>query len=226
MNPYLWILFGYIVGATPFGFLAGKFFRGIDIRKEGSGNIGATNVMRVLGKKIGYTVFALDVLKGFVPVMLAKIFANDVPVNGVQVESLVPCLTTVATILGHHFPSWLKFKGGKGIATSAGSMLPLIPIIIVTAFIIWMVTVSLTKYVSLASIFAAITLPTGVALQCAFDQNWQTRLPVLILTSVACIMAILRHRGNIERLLQGTERYMGETVEEHKERVRRLQEED
>lgn len=224
MNPYLWILIGYIVGATPFGFLAGKLLKGVDIRNEGSGNIGATNAMRVLGKKIGYSVFLLDVLKGFLPVMLAKTYANTSMVSGVEVVALIPALTTISTILGHNFPFWLKFKGGKGIATSAGSMLPLIPLTILAGLVVWIVVLSLTKYVSLGSIFAALTLPTSVLLQCAYSGEWQRQLPVICLTILACAMAILRHRGNIERLIAGTERRMGESKEAHQERVRRVTE--
>ncbi len=221
MNPYFWILIGYVVGSTPFGYLAGRLLRGVDIRKEGSGNIGATNAMRVLGKKIGYSVFALDVLKGFVPVMLAKIYANLTVINGVEVEAFIPALTTIATILGHNFPFWLKFKGGKGIATSAGAMLPLIPITILLGLLVWLVVLAQSKFVSLASICAAVVLPLSVSLQCAYSGQWQRQLPVLVLAIIACALAIVRHRSNIERLLAGTERRSGESKEAHEARVQR-----
>ncbi len=106
--PFIWIPIGYLVGSTPFGFIAGKL-KGVDIREHGSGNIGATNALRVLGKPIGIAVFVMDFFKGVWPVLLAKITAGSV-----EPEGIVPALTCMATILGHNFPVWLKFKGGKG----------------------------------------------------------------------------------------------------------------
>jgi glycerol-3-phosphate acyltransferase PlsY len=194
---YLWILLGYVAGATPFGYLAGKM-KGIDIREHGSKNIGSTNVVRVLGKGIGYPVFALDVIKGVLPVLLARIYANDV-----QPEGLVPALTSIATILGHNYTFWLGFKGGKGIATSAGALLPIMPVTIITAVTLWAITFLTTRYVSLGSIIAAITLPTSFLLQGIVTGHWQW--PLFGLAALVGGLAVFKHRANIERLLNGTE---------------------
>ncbi len=194
---YLWILLGYVVGATPFGFLAGKM-KGIDIREHGSGNIGSTNVLRVLGKGIGYPVFALDVLKGVAPVLLARLHAQDVSPAG-----LVPALTSLATILGHNYTFWLGFKGGKGIATSAGALFPIMPYTILAAVILWMAAFFTTRYVSLASIVSAVTLPASFLFQGIVLGDWQW--PLLGLTSLIGGLAIYKHRANIERLRAGTE---------------------
>ncbi len=194
--PYIWLPIGYLVGSTPFGFIAGKL-KGIDIREHGSGNIGATNVLRTLGKPIGVTVFAMDFLKGFWPVLLARLTANETGQDG-----LIPVFTCATTILGHNFPIWLKFKGGKGIATSGGAMLPLMPTIIFAALVLWGITFWATRYVSLASIVAAITLPAGLVVEGMFG-HW--RLPLLIVTATISAMAIWRHKTNIIRLMAGTE---------------------
>jgi len=194
---YLWILFGYVAGATPFGYIAGRM-KGIDIREHGSKNIGSTNVLRVLGKGVGYPVFALDVMKGVFPVLLARIYANDVEPTG-----LVPVLTSIATILGHNYTFWLGFKGGKGIATSAGALLPIMPVTILVAVILWAITFLTTRYVSLGSIVAALTLPTSFLLQGLVTGQWQW--PLLGLAALVGGLAVFKHRANIERLRKGTE---------------------
>ena len=194
---FLWIPLGYVIGSTPFGFLAGKM-KGIDIREHGSGNIGATNVLRVMGKGIGYPVFALDVLKGAVPVWLATLYAGMAEPAG-----LVPVLTCLATILGHNYTFWLGFKGGKGIATSAGALLPLMPVTILLAFVLWCTTFLTTRYVSVASIVAAVTLPTSILSQGLVAGHWQ--VPLLVLATLIAVLAISRHRGNIQKLRAGTE---------------------
>ncbi|MEM0970651.1 MAG: glycerol-3-phosphate 1-O-acyltransferase PlsY [Verrucomicrobiota bacterium] len=194
---YLWVLLGYVIGATPFGYLAGKW-KGIDIREHGSGNIGATNVLRVMGKGIGYPVFALDVFKGVLPVWLAQHFGGDVPPAG-----LVPVLTSIATILGHNYTFWLGFKGGKGIATSAGALLPLMPFTILAAVTLWGIAFLTTRYVSVASIISALTLPSSIFLQGVFSGSWNG--PLLGLASLIGGMAVWRHRGNIKKLREGTE---------------------
>jgi len=201
--PYLWIPLGYFIGATPFGYLAGKM-KGIDIRQHGSKNIGATNAIRVLGKPIGLTVFALDVIKGLLPSWLALSFANDVPPVG-----LIPVLTAIATVMGHNYTFWLGFKGGKGIATSAGALLPLMPVTILTAFALWCIVVKVSRYVSLGSIVAAITLPSSWILQGLVAGKWWP-LPVGCLATAACVMALIRHRENIKRLMNGTENKTGQ----------------
>ncbi len=195
---YWWLLAGaYLVGATPFGFLAGKF-KGIDIREHGSGNIGATNVLRTLGKPIGITVLVMDVLKGLIPVVVAQSFSDN---------SLVHVATAIATILGHNYTFWLGFKGGKGIATTGGAVLPIMPFALVAAVIIWLITVKTTRYVSLASIAAAITIPVMIAVRGLIQGNLD--FIILGLGLFVCLLAIWKHRSNIGRLRRGEELQFG-----------------
>ncbi len=192
------ILLGYLIGATPFGFIAGKL-KGIDIREHGSGNIGATNVLRVLGKPIGLTVFVLDVLKGLVPVWIA---------TGWSDATWVHIATAVATILGHNYTFWLKFRGGKGIATTAGAMLPLIPLPLGVALLLWIITLKVTRYVSIASIAAAVSIPVTATVQALITGQWD---PVLLgFAAFIGLLAIWRHRSNIQRLRKGEEHRFGE----------------
>ncbi|MEM9017162.1 MAG: glycerol-3-phosphate 1-O-acyltransferase PlsY [Verrucomicrobiota bacterium] len=186
-------LLAYVVGATPFGFLAGKL-KGIDIRDHGSGNIGATNVLRTLGKPIGITVLVFDVAKGMVPVIIAKIFSDS---------SLVHIATAAAAILGHNYTFWLRFKGGKGIATTGGAIAPIIPIALVSAVLLWIIFLRMTRYVSVASLVAAITIPSVVAIESLIRKQWD--LPVLFLAIFVCILAFWKHRANIGRLRRGEE---------------------
>lgn len=193
----LWAIpLAYLIGATPFGFLAGKL-KGIDIRQHGSGNIGATNVLRVLGKPVGITVLVLDVLKGLVPVIIAQ------RVTGDGAASVIPIAAAIATILGHNYTFWLGFKGGKGIATSAGAIAPLIPLPLGIALALWGVAFAATRYVSVASIVAAVSLPVTALIQGlrAGALDW----PTLVLTLFLAAMATWRHRTNIRRLREGTE---------------------
>jgi len=192
------ILLAYVIGATPFGFLAGKL-KGVDIREHGSGNIGATNVLRTLGKPIGITVLILDILKGLVPVLIAQqIMDPEHPCR-----SLVAILAASAAILGHNYPFWLRFKGGKGIATSAGAIAPLIPIPLAIALIAWLLSFAVTRYVSVASIVAAVSLPVTVAAQAM--RSGKTDWPLLAFATLLAVMATWRHRSNISRLLKGEE---------------------
>jgi acyl phosphate:glycerol-3-phosphate acyltransferase len=190
----------YLIGSIPSGYLAGRA-KGIDLRKEGSGNIGATNALRVLGKKWGYLVFAADIFKGWFSVTLAYALANRYAPDQVTAAGILAALFVV---VGHNFPVWLGFKGGKGIATSGGIMIALFPIwTFLVAFAVWMALFYCTRYVSVASIAAAISLPvTTWLLALAGKCDW-------LLVPVAVLMAILatwRHKSNIHRLLAGTEK--------------------
>ena len=198
--PWLLIALGsYLLGSIPFGFLAGRLC-GIDIRTKGSGNIGATNVLRVLGKKWGYAVFLLDFLKGLMPVLLALDWGHA---HGVNPASSTGALAALCTLLGHSFPVWLGFKGGKGIASSAGVIVGLFGI---GAFLFclgtWLLLFTMTRFVSVASIAAALAVPTSVsALFIMHRKDWLT----LLIAVVMCVLAIWRHRSNIARLRAGTE---------------------
>jgi len=191
------VLVAYAVGATPFGYLAGKL-RGIDIRQHGSGNIGATNVLRVLGKPVGITVLVLDMLKGLLPVLLAQ---ETSALSAIQIA------TAVAAILGHNYTFWLGFKGGKGIATTAGAILPILPWALLAAVVGWVLVLLVTRYVSLASIAAALIIPIELAIQFQFTGDWNTA--VLGFGLFVCLLAIWKHRSNIARLLRGEENRFG-----------------
>ena len=191
----------YLLGSIPFGYLAG-LLAGIDIRQVGSGNVGATNVVRVLGKKYGYPVFALDVLKGFGPVKISMLMAPGLPQQWNSPE-IFGIIAAISSVLGHLYPPWLKFKGGKGVATSAGALLALTPIATLIGVAVWIIVFWLTGYVSLASMTAAILLPIVIFVLRSQDPNKGKPL----VCSAVCVAAIViwRHRSNLSRLIRGTE---------------------
>lgn len=182
----------YLLGSIPFGFLAGRI-NGRDLRREGSGNIGATNALRVLGKGWGYSVFALDFLKGFAAAKVAVLLGGDV----------AGIIAAVFVLLGHNFPVWLKFKGGKGIATSGGIILGLFPpLVFVVSIGLWIAMFFATRYVSIASIAGASMLPTAMIFYALFGwTSWSLTVTAIVMWA----LAIWRHRGNIKRLIAGTE---------------------
>ncbi|HZE12414.1 MAG TPA: glycerol-3-phosphate 1-O-acyltransferase PlsY [Chthoniobacterales bacterium] len=194
-------LLGYFFGSFPAGYFAGRL-AGVDIRTVGSGNIGATNVLRVLGKKWGYPVFIIDALKGFIPVRLALMLANQTPTTKPYAE-YIAILAALMAIAGHMFPVWLRFKGGKGVATSAGALIGLMPLAVPLIFLVWVIVFETTRYVSLASIIAAVFLPIIASLFAfwKFVDTW-----ALIYFSILIMLLVLwRHRSNFSRLLKGTE---------------------
>ena len=196
------LVFGsYLLGSIPFGYLAGRL-AGTDIRQAGSGNIGATNVVRILGKGYGYPVFALDVLKGFGAVKISMLAAPGRPPDWNSPE-ILGILAAMSSVLGHMYPPWLKFKGGKGVATSAGALLALTPVATLIGVAIWMIVFWLTRYVSLASVTAAVVLPVFILVLNWHDQN---KVKPLVYSS-ACVAAavVWRHRSNLSRLMRGTE---------------------
>lgn len=202
---FLCIALAFLCGSIPFGYFAGKL-KGIDIRQHGSGNIGATNVIRVCGKGIGIPVFILDMLKGWLPVVLASGFVT-IPATDETLMSALRVMTGFAAILGHMFTPWLGFKGGKGVATAAGVLLGIAPIPMLVALGAWMLFFFTTKYVSLASIAAAIAVPTTMAVQ-----MWRVGRANWVLLSFGIVLGVLvivRHRANIQRLLAGTENKAG-----------------
>lgn len=214
MNQWwLWALVGYASGAVPFGLLIGKL-HGVDVRKSGSGNLGATNVGRVLGRKWGILCFVLDAIKGTLPVVLAGHFLGllgkmDLP----PTSALMWMATAVAALLGHVFPVWLKFKGGKGVATGLGVVAgfwPLITLPALAAFATWGLLVLITRYVSLASIVGALCVPTYLAFYVlATGRSMASFWPFLVVTLAMALLLVYRHRANIVRLLAGTEPKIG-----------------
>jgi glycerol-3-phosphate acyltransferase PlsY len=191
----------YLLGSIPFGYLAGRI-GGIDIRKAGSGNVGATNVVRILGKRYGYPVFALDVLKGFGAAKISMLMAPGRPPEWNSPE-IFGILAAISSVLGHLYPPWLKFEGGKGVATSAGALLALTPVATLVGVAIWIIVFWLTRYVSLASIIAALVLPIVILVFSWQDQN--NGKPLVYSSACVAAVVIWRHRSNLSRLIRGTE---------------------
>ncbi len=197
------LLAGYLIGSIPFGFIIGKL-HGIDIRKVGSGNIGATNVTRSVGKVAGKICFALDFCKGFLPVLALKMLVARGVIAPVM-YGMDEALVILAVVLGHMFTIYLKFKGGKGIATALGGIAGIAPLPAAAAFIVWLAVFKISGYVSLGSIIAAAALPVLVWLFGALKITAQVKLPMLIFFVVLAVAAIWAHRSNIKRLINGTE---------------------
>ena len=218
MTTAWWILFVFVAfaaGSTPFGYLIGRA-RGLDIRAHGSGNIGATNVARVCGKTLGIICFLFDAAKGAAPVLLAGWFMDTLgrPLNDLSQSSAWWWLATAfASILGHSFSPWIGFKGGKGVATGFGSMAALWPIVTVpvgAAAVVWLFTLLVTRFVSLASILAAATLPAIVLVQMVLANAYTPGAPFLVITSLLALFVLVRHRGNLSRIRAHTEPRVGE----------------
>jgi glycerol-3-phosphate acyltransferase PlsY len=206
------IIGAYLLGSIPFGLLIAKA-HGKDLRSIGSGNIGATNVSRALGRKWAYICFVLDVLKGMGPMLATLSFIRPLSTQP-QTEKVILLWLWLAVgcaaILGHIFPIYVKFKGGKGVATSFGVALGLWPYYTICAsfaVVIWVVVVLVWRYVSLASICASISFPLVLILAIILRPGWDfiSLWPLLIAATVIPLMVIIRHRENIKRLLAGTE---------------------
>ena len=196
-------LAGYFLGSIPTGFLVAKA-KGVDIRSVGSGNIGATNVFRFLGKPAGLFVLLIDALKGWVAVVLISKLILQIlhfPEESARRESL-EIIAGVCAILGHNYTCWLQFKGGKGIATSAGVLTALVPWALLIILSLWIIFCALTRYVSVGSLVASFALPFACWIT---GESW-TKVTV---TAAMAAMAIYKHKGNIQRLLQGTESRIG-----------------
>jgi glycerol-3-phosphate acyltransferase PlsY len=205
------VIAAYLIGAIPFGVLIARA-HGKDLRVIGSGNIGATNVSRALGRKWGYICFALDVLKGLLPMAVFGAAALPRLAETIHGPLLMACwlLAGIAAILGHVFPIYLGFKGGKAVSTSFGVALGLWPYFTISALIalaVWIAVVLTWRYISLASICAAVTFPVSLSLRILIAPAWRaaTLWPLLIAATLIPLLVIVRHRENIHRLIAGTE---------------------
>lgn len=223
MQNWLCPVLAFLLGSIPFGLLMAKS-RGIDIRKHGSGNIGATNVLRVMGKPYGITCLLLDMLKGLIPTLLAiSVIRFQGQPAGISLEALLPWAKTdnpqwlaqslqvctgLCAILGHNYSPWVGFKGGKGIATSAGVVIALMPAAIVILLLVWVILFLTTRYVSVASIAAVAVLPV-ITLWGSWhhgriqDGTWNK--PLFVFSVVVAVLGVWKHRSNIQRLMNGTE---------------------
>ena len=189
MTDALIVLGGYLLGSVPFGYLLPRLLRGEDVRRRGSGNVGASNVWRVYGRSLGVPVAVLDVAKGFVPAAVGLWLGGD----------WVGVLAGAAAMIGHARPVFLGFsKGGKMVATAGGVALALAPLAAIACLVAWLVAFAAFRFASLASIIAAVALPV---LCYAFGASW----PIVGFTSIAAVGVLVLHRQNIRRLLAGTE---------------------
>ena len=237
MPPWLLPIVGFLIGSIPFGLIIAKA-GGVDIRQHGSGNIGATNVFRVMGKGPGTACMILDVLKGLVPIILAVnlvrlegrspvmemgVFAglaDSYPATKQFYVQLIHVLTGMAAIVGHNYSPWIGFKGGKGIATTGGVIIGLMPFGAIIVLLVFAVVTFTTRYVSVGSITAAIALPviTHIGARYHHVDNdkanptlWEAgtwNKPLFAFALLAGILAVWRHRSNLQRLLNGTESRM------------------
>jgi len=192
----LLLLLAYLLGSIPTSFIFGKLLQGIDLRQHGSGNVGATNALRILGVKIGIITLILDIAKGFFAVYIISIILHDA-------TNLMLIFAGLAAILGHIFTIFLKFKGGKGVATSAGVFIALAPVATLSAFILFLIVVAVSKYVSLGSLLAAAALFL-IEFIINLTNNFND-LEILIFTGIIALFIIIRHKANIGRLRKGEE---------------------
>ena len=215
------VLVSYLLGSIPFGFLLVKIFRGEDIRRSGSGNIGATNVARSGGKALGVLTLLLDALKGFVAVLLASYWAqqqlrrSDFAIIHSDFVPNMMAAAALAAVVGHVFPVWLKFKGGKGVATALGVFVLLFPRALLVSLAVFVVAVAISRFVSLGSILATLAFPIAAYFledsahllqDPRWGIDWRTFLPVC----ATSILVVAKHHQNIRRLLAGNENRLGQ----------------
>jgi glycerol-3-phosphate acyltransferase PlsY len=197
MAPWLLPVAGYLLGAIPCGYLIVRLSTGTDVRASGSGNIGATNVNRVAGGGAGAVTLLLDMGKGFLAVWLAARFTSE--------SAAWMAASAVATVAGHIFPVWLRFRGGKGVATAVGAFLPLSWMAVGAAALIWLIVASISRYVSLGSVVAAAALPLCTYYLYAPGTGHAPPMSISVAAVLVAILVIFKHRSNMERLLAGTE---------------------
>lgn len=213
MTPLAFLLGGYLIGSIPWAWIIGRG-HGIDIRQHGSGNAGATNVNRVLGKRWGVLCFALDFLKGFLPVLAAHLFLVRHGQASTGERDLLLIVAVFAPIIGHNWPVFLGFRGGKGVSVSAGALTALTPWAVLLGGLVWLVAFETSRYVSLASILAALSLPIAAW---TFDRTGLASCSpsILGLLIALSLLVILKHHSNLRRLLAGTELKFARKDQDH-----------
>lgn len=204
------IVVAYLLGSIPFGYLIVRASQGADVRETGSGGTGATNVSRRAGKRAGVITLVLDALKGAAAVLIA-LWASGLLSNEAEAGPAIQnaywwaAAAAVVTIVGHVFPVWLRFRGGKGVATGVGVFLVLAPVAVALAGVVFLLVVVSTRYVSLGSMLAAAAIPIVVLAQNEYLRPVAGLIPLLAASSASALLIILAHRGNIRRLIEGTE---------------------
>ncbi|MAE27420.1 MAG: acyl-phosphate glycerol 3-phosphate acyltransferase [Planctomycetes bacterium] len=192
-----WALGGYLLGAVPFGLVLARTIKGVDLRSLGSGNIGATNAMRALGRPLGVLAFLLDFLKGYLPVFLVAQLALGVEAGG---QPILELAAGTAAVLGHCFPVYLRFKGGKGVSTACGALVAIDPLIFLLGGGVWLLVLALTRFVGLASIAMGLAFP--------FLTHWRTGgepVEYWIGSVLIALLILWRHRSNMSRMIAGQE---------------------
>ena len=198
MSTIILIVVAYILGSVPNALWIGKVFKGIDIREHGSKNTGSTNAARVLGAKLGILTLILDISKGAIPVALSFFMKVDLLENMTGISSLDPIMVGIFAIIGHSFSLFMKFKGGIAVATTVGVFTVLVPKALLLAAVVFFVIFAVTRYVSVSSITAAISLPI-------FIFFLYGDIPYTVFGGIITILIIVKHKSNIQRLLNGTE---------------------
>lgn len=201
----LLIMFSYLIGAIPFSFILCKKLKNIDIRTVGSKNVGATNAARILGKKWFFIIMLMDALKGFLIVFFTQYLINY---HFIKPFSFLPILVSISVIMGHTFPIFLGFKGGKGVAVSAGVLLALDYRLLLLSLLIFILAVLISRYISLGSTLGSLFLPVSVLIFYHNNMNYYLFLFCLIIS----LYVIVKHKENIKRILKRTERKWGEKI--------------
>jgi len=201
LKVILCLILGYIFGCFSTGYFVGKLNK-VDIREHGSGNVGTTNALRTLGAKAGAVTLLGDVIKAVIPMMVVRLLLF----KGLDIVELLTLYTGFGVVLGHNYPVWLKFKGGKGMAATGGVMATFDPLIIPIGLPLFVIIVAITRYVSLGSLFVAVFFPVWIVIRHPGD------IHMLILSLVFMLLAFIKHKSNIKRLLNGTENKIGQRV--------------
>lgn len=212
MLPLGLVVISYLIGSIPFSFLVARMVGGTDIRREGSHNVGATNVLRTVGKGAGALALVLDLAKGYLTVEVARwiVARPEWPFaaasgNPLYSREMWIALAGLIAVVAHMFPLWLRFHGGKGVATGAGVFLALDPIVVAAAAIVFLIVILSTRFVSLASILSTASIPLFMRYLVHSTPFWR-----FVISIVICLLVIIKHHANIARLTQGTERQMGQ----------------
>lgn len=212
MLPLDLIIVSYLIGSIPFSFIVARIAGGTDIRHEGSHNVGATNVLRTVGKSAGALALILDLAKGYATIQLARLIVArpnwpfvTASTNPIDSREMWIALAGLVAVLGHMFPVWLRFHGGKGVATAAGVFLALDPVVVAAAALVFLIVILSTRFVSLASILSAASIPVFMRYLVQSTPFWRLAISIVI-----SLIVIVKHHSNIARITQGTERRMGQ----------------